>query len=605
MGQDIETWRTTARNRTYVKSGGSRVKRLMRALVLPLILLGALVGAAAWLGSAAYSNRTYPQVVAGDVPVGSLTPQQAAQKLDQRVGGFLDSPVTLRLGEQTWAPSASAIGLDVDVSETVRRAASAGRDKNILSAVADTLLGRQRPVTVPFVLTIDRERLSGYLADIGESVDRQPVSPNVSVNGSSVSIVGGGPGYTFLQQETEARVLTALSTLSEDPVDVQVFTTQGSIPEAEVDRAQADASKIVGGPLTLEGGGQRWEVAQTRLRNWVRSEVRTGSGDAARLEISLDPVQLRTYLEGIGREIARPPENARLQWVNGQVQLARPSRSGRQLDVDRAIELIQAAALSDNRTVQLPLLNLPPSVSEASISSLGIKALIGTGESKFAGSPPERVANIRTAASSVTGYVVPAGETFSFRVAIGGVSEKRYKPELAGDGQRSIQGPLAGISQVSTTVFRAALRSGLPILERNPAPFRVSYYEAQSQNPGADAVVTLPGQDLQFDNNTAAAILVQVLVGEGEMRVELYGTSPGWTVSVAPPEIKNVVQPTGEVVWRDPQVTIAGRRPYLPAAPGAEVTVRRRVLKGAEVVNEDNFFSRYQPQPAVFVVGGG
>lgn len=608
VSRDIDRWRSQAQTRRPAQAAASRAAGLMRSLALLVGLLGLLAAAGVWLVTNAYRDRISPTVVAGDVPLGSLTRDQATDKLQERLRGYLDAPVTLKLGETTWQPSAADLGIDVNIPATVDKAARAGRNRNAAISMLDTSLGRERPTTVPVVLTLDRERMNQYLTDIGTSIDRDKVSPTLKVTGAGVRIEGGGPAFRFLQEETEADLLRSLASLSRRPVDVRVYSDKGPLSPQEIAQAEQTAKQIVSASITLAAGERRWQITQQQLRDWVRSDSGQASGSGGKIEVLIDPVQLRTLLAGVAREVDHPARNARLQWVAGELQVAKPSESGEELELDSSADVVQQAARGDRRTVELPFRNIAPEISEGSISSLGISELVATGESGFQGSPPERIDNIRRASEAVTGYVVPAGAVFSFGDAIGVVSEDAaYKPELVGDGQRNIQGPLTGISQVSTAVFRAAWQAGLPVLERHAADRRYEYYGQKRQTPGTEAVVTLPGDDLRFENSTTSAILVQVLVDAeaGEMRVELYGTKPDWTVELGRASVENVVQPTGEVVWTDPFSADSETRRYLHAEAGADVTVARRVKQGSEVLLDDSLFTKYAPLPAVVVRGTG
>ena len=62
-----------------------------------------------------------------------------------------------------------------------------------------------------------------------------------------------------------------------------------------------------------------------------------------------------------------------------------------------------------------------------------------------------------------------------------------------------------GLCQIGTTVFRAAVNSGLPITERRPHAYRVVYYEPA----GFDATIYDPRPDLRFINDTENYILIQ------------------------------------------------------------------------------------------------
>jgi vancomycin resistance protein YoaR len=66
-----------------------------------------------------------------------------------------------------------------------------------------------------------------------------------------------------------------------------------------------------------------------------------------------------------------------------------------------------------------------------------------------------------------------------------------------------------GICQVSTTMYRAILQAGLPITERKPHSWKVSYY-GQSMGHGLDATIYPGVSDLKFLNDTGNYLLAGV-----------------------------------------------------------------------------------------------
>ena len=92
-----------------------------------------------------------------------------------------------------------------------------------------------------------------------------------------------------------------------------------------------------------------------------------------------------------------------------------------------------------------------------------------------------------------------------------------------------------GICQVSTTVFRAAIFSGLKITARKNHAYPVHYYNPQ----GFDATVYIPRPDLKFINNTPGYILIQAHIDleKKELTFDFYGTDDGRKTEVDGPHI--------------------------------------------------------------------
>jgi vancomycin resistance protein YoaR len=236
---------------------------------------------------------------------------------------------------------------------------------------------------------------------------------------------------------------------------------------------------------------------------------------------------------------------------------------------------------------------------------MGIKELIGMGTSTYQGSIESRIFNVNLGASRVNGTLVAPGEVFSFAKTVGDVSSLTgYKQAYIISGGKTILGDGGGICQVSTTLFRAALNAGLPIVERHPHAYRVSYYE-QDSSPGIDATVYVPTVDLKFKNDTGNHILIQSILDPNELRLTfmIYGTSDGRTSEVSTPVVSNV-RPAPEAKYEDDPNLPAGQIKQVDfAAAGATAYFTRTVMRDGKVLHSDEFRSNYRPWQAVFLRG--
>ena len=105
--------------------------------------------------------------------------------------------------------------------------------------------------------------------------------------------------------------------------------------------------------------------------------------------------------------------------------------------------------------------------------------------------------------------LIAPDEEFSFNRALGEVGPAQgYLPELVIKNNKTIPEYGGGVCQVSTTMFRAAVYSGLEVTERRPHAYPVKYYNPQ----GFDATVYSPSPDLKFKNNTGGWILIQTRI---------------------------------------------------------------------------------------------
>ncbi|QQR77140.1 MAG: VanW family protein [Candidatus Moraniibacteriota bacterium] len=222
---------------------------------------------------------------------------------------------------------------------------------------------------------------------------------------------------------------------------------------------------------------------------------------------------------------------------NNTVSAFAPSRNGSELDTTAGLKVLEEALRTSHErdiALKIPSVTLLPKIASTDADSLGITQFLGEGRTSFAGSPKNRIFNIKRAMEQFQGTLIAPGEDFSFVKRLGEVDgEHGYLPELVIKRGRTEPEFGGGICQVSTTLFRAALNTGQKITERRNHAYPVSYYKPY----GMDATIYIPKPDFRFMNNTSGHILVQVAIEGSELVFRFYGTPDGRSVSIDGPHI--------------------------------------------------------------------
>lgn len=324
--------------------------------------------------------------------------------------------------------------------------------------------------------------------------------------------------------------------------------------------------------------------------------------------------KLDQKISQIASEVNRPVQEALFEFKNGRVVNFQVSKEGKKLDEEEVKKLIflafsQPPGGKEVFPLELPVKTIKPKVTTQESNKLGIKELLGEGESFFYDSIPSRVHNIALASSYLHGIVIPPGEVFSFAAQIGEISAERgYKPAYVIKNKATVLEDGGGVCQVSTTLFRAALNAGLPIIERKAHYYRVGYYEQGGYPPGLDATVYPPSPDLKFKNDTPAYILIQADINKEAKRLafRLYGTSDGRKVEVQKPIIHSQTPPPEPVYIDEPSLPAGVVKKIDSAHWGAKVSFVRKVWNAdGSLKEEQTFWSNYVAWPAVYQRGVG
>lgn len=326
--------------------------------------------------------------------------------------------------------------------------------------------------------------------------------------------------------------------------------------------------------------------------------------------IIYDDHPIAPFIETLKDEYDKPAKNALFTFENGRVVSFKDDEEGFKIDTKKFSDDINAVIDSLNTKIQSQTITLTgtaidPEITLKNSNDFGIEEEIGQGLSDFSHSIPERIHNIVIASSKFHGILIPKDKVFSFNDIIGDISSNTgYKPAYIIKNGKTVLGDGGGVCQVSTTFFRAALNSGLPIVERTAHAYRVVYYEHDSK-PGFDATVFSPSVDLKFKNDTPTPILILTEVDQSNnlLTIRFYGKKDDRKIEISDVTLYDEQPPPPPSNQDDPTLKKGITKQVDFAAWGAKSKFSYRVLKQDQVSFEKTFYSVYRPWQAVFLVG--
>jgi len=190
--------------------------------------------------------------------------------------------------------------------------------------------------------------------------------------------------------------------------------------------------------------------------------------------------------------------------------------------------------------------------------------------------------NAVLAAVSLNGAVLPPGGVFSFNHTVKSWSaDQGYrKAPVSYDGEL-IPAFGGGVCQTSTTLYNAALRAGLPIVERHHHVFAPHYVP-----PGCDAAVAYPSIDLRFQNPYPWPLRIKATAEGDQLTVRIYGKRRPETAAEVIPHVLTASAPDrltyavadaapGRIFTRNPGRT------------GFRVVTYRVFLRGTQTVRRE------------------
>lgn len=245
------------------------------------------------------------------------------------------------------------------------------------------------------------------------------------------------------------------------------------------------------------------------------------------LGLRADHERLTAILRRIAPEFALEARPALPVLFKGHVQIRKESPWQR-LNIGASVPRIDAqiqqnpAAHVLRLTVQRNL----PAVTAADLK--GIDAVIGSFTTRFNPGLVGRTTNMRTAIAKIDGTVVPKGAVFSLNKAVGErTAERGYQEAIIFENGKEKKGLGGGVSQVTGTLFNAALLAGLPIVTYRTHSRPVAYLPI-----GRDATVAWGQFDNKWRNNTAAAIYISYKIHGRHATAMLFGKGPASQTSL-------------------------------------------------------------------------
>lgn len=189
--------------------------------------------------------------------------------------------------------------------------------------------------------------------------------------------------------------------------------------------------------------------------------------------------------------------------------------------------------------------------------------------------------NAERALHRLTGAVVKPGEIFSFNGKVGSFSrDDGYRKAPVSYNGQLIDSWGGGVCQASTTVYNAALLSGMRIVERHRHEFCPSYVA-----PGRDAAVAYNDIDLKFQNPLPFPVKILASAQGGVLRVDFIATHAlpaPVTITSEVSDVQKPVEYTLGTPGRQGRVRNSGKAGY-------EVAVYRQIGATRELISQDQY----------------
>lgn len=563
-----------------------------------------------------HQNRIYPGVSIGDLALGGTNREQAEILLRARIDSIVNSGVTFKADQKSVVMPLSNLSFESELSFPTLVFEKEKMINSILGDKKPTFLGyiwfwfknnNQKNIKPSYQL--NKDLVLSWLDKNFPELNSQPENAYFSLENDEKTLIKHPEiaGLAIDYQKTLSLLTNDLDKLKSPTIEIAITKIEPEILLKDLAGWEDDVKNIIssgGIKLSLPDNSvtknlpkKNWTVSNKQLVTWLKTNTNPTT-------LLLDQQKVLSFLkETVAPLVDKEAILPRFEIKEGRVISWQAGQTGHQLNATSSSLQIAKDFASGQKNSILE-------IEEVNIDSLSsdydfqIKEIIGTGHSRFSGSPANRRHNIKIGADALHGLLIKPDEEFSLLKALGEIdASSGYLPELVIKGDKTVPEYGGGLCQIGTTVFRSALNTGLPITQRRNHSYRVSYYEPA----GTDATIYDPAPDFRFLNDTGNYILIQSRIEGDDLYFDFWGTKDGRIASTTDPVIYNIVKPAPTKMVETETLAPGEKKCTESAHSGADAyfdyTVTYPEGSTTTPVQTRRFSSHYIPWQAVCLIG--
>lgn len=589
-----------------------------------------------------YNFKVYPGITVGDIDISGLTYLDALDAVERQIEDMEQDPITVELvgletetGSETLdlppflIPTESS-GNDriiyyYDAKTSVDAAYTIGRESDWQTNIKQQWWAWNNGRNIQPELVVDNDVIEELLYSSFEQYEMPAEDAQMALdeNGELV-ITAEKNGAVFAYDTVTEQIVSQLQQMDNSDISVELAVAYPEFTTANVEAEKENIQHLLAqAPIKLswkendDAENYEWEYDSAAFGQWLMFEDGTVAVDSEKLASAItDPL---STIE-IEPQEARWKVNTNEEGVLTDIVELTPIVVGRTIDtaataatisewIAEELDTIETVSTEVQET-ETPSFNITitekqPEVNLDNVNDLGIQDLLGTGHSDMAGSPYNRTVNIDRGIELLNGLLIGPGETFSLLDTLKPFTlSNGYVAELVIKGNETIPEIGGGLCQIGSTTFRAAMESGLDIIERRNHSYAVSYYFDDRNNlPGTDATIYDSSPDFKFLNDTESYVLVQARRDGTILYFDFWGKSDGRNAYFTAPTISGWVSPPATKYVETTELAPGQTRCTESAHAGTTASFDYVIERPDAEDHTETFTSVYRPWQAVCLIG--
>lgn len=574
----------------------------------------AVFAAAAWFFALDFFVRNelvLPRTVIGDMHVAGMSRDSLKQALTARSEKYLTTPFLVAARGEVVPITLAQLDVAIDIEDLLNRTFTSQKSPRWQTALL-SIGGRRINPKLQLTGQLSRTKLLHVLEEKFPSIPK-PRNAYFKREGTNTIIIEGEKGSAPNVDKLLGELQKSITYFETPPLFVELTEISPTLFAADLEKYKTELRPLLAHSIELfygEDKRHRWQLTMSANPDWILFDTKPYEVAAGELplRVEIDPVKLAQFIKdgGVDEALEQKPEDVRIwQQVGGdKITIEGRGYNGRAIAMDSVVNRVTNALNRKTATIEVPLIEVPYTLDIAQeLHVKGIKEVVAVGHTRFAGSPANRKHNVGVGVSKYNGLLIAPGETFSFNKNLGEVDASTgYKKELVIKPEGTIPEYGGGLCQVSTTLYRAALYAGLPIKERAPHSYAVTYY-SQIGGHGIDATIYPPARDLKFINDTPGPLLIHSFVDGDNAYFKFYGTKDDRTVAMEGPYVSNKRSaPSDPLVVYDAKLKPGEKKQVEKAHGGFDTLWYRSITKNGETKKEE-IVSKYKATQNKYLTG--
>ncbi|HET7034679.1 MAG TPA: peptidoglycan binding domain-containing protein [Thermomicrobiaceae bacterium] len=327
----------------------------MAALAAVVVLLATVLLVQGWR----YRDRIDPGVQAGGIALGGLSQERASALLAVRLPDDAPQQLVLTSSGKSWAVPSARLNVRYDAERTAAQAFALGHAGNLWSDSADLLSAWLGGSRVPVAFSVDQQASLDALRALAPEVARRPVDASYVFDSSGkLTIDPGSTGIGIDTAATYGAMERSVAALSTAPVAIETVTLPQKVEAGDLKRGLDAATALVGQPVSISFGSDRWEIAPAALRTMLEP------GATSQAAPTLSRERLTAYLGQLDGAIKRAGVDAGVNW-DGKAFAVVPGQDAQAFDPAATAGAILSALGQGQHRVEAVTQSHPPAITDA------------------------------------------------------------------------------------------------------------------------------------------------------------------------------------------------------------------------------------------------